>query len=349
MPINTQAAQQAQGQQIAQTYAGLKNNLQGGVGATQGIFDRAAQGVGNAYGSGMSDLQAITDRYQGATGSHNTALGIGTSAPTNALEGGLASMLANMVTRRTGAQAALGQQGAAYAGVAQKAVGDAEQQGALAQTDSANKLNKAMYAMMGQEETAKGQVELQKLSNQAKLAQEQANTQNIRSQGDAQVRAAQVAAESRKNMLDYEAQLKQNDPMYQLNLASKSKQLDDLLNKTGGSGQIAVDQFMKDNGIDPNSDEATLFKTITGDAAQAAGSPSSTNHDAYSLAEAGMPGAIQTLLDTRDPKKAGEAGDWPEYFKRTYANLKNPSQLEAPDQDTLNTLLQLYYGKTKSR
>lgn len=345
MALNPQAAQQAQGQQIAQTYANLKNNLQSGVGATQGIFDRASQGVGNAYGSGMSDLQAITDRYQGATGGHNTALGIGNNQPTNALEGGLASMLANMVTRRTGAQAALGQQGAAYAGVAQKAVGDAEQQGALAQTDSANKLNKAMYAMMGDEETAKGRVELQKMQNDMNLQRMNAQTQQTKNQGDAQVRAAQVAAESRKNLLDYQAQLKQQDPMYQLNLAKGGTELDNLLNQTKGSGQVAVDEFMQKNGIDPNSDEATLFKTITGNAARDAAAPGSTLHDPYLLAEAGMPGAIQTVLDSRDPLKAT---DWGDRIRREVDRVKNPDWA-APDQDTLNTLLQLYYGKTKSR
>lgn len=281
MPVDPNAAVAAQNAQIQAIYDALGKNLQGHVGATQQIFGQAQQGTQGAYDQGLGDLKSITDRLSQRIQNSANKLGLGVAVPqaTLGLEGTLANQGSRMVGNRTAALDALTGTGAAYSAVAQRAVGDSQRVGAQNKVDSANKLRNALYRYMGEEEGARGKVELQKLQNQSDLSRQQSETQMRKLALDAQIKQAQVHSQSQQNAANaaaaeraaerqYRAQASANDPMAELKARYMGSQIDNLdartrelimgKQKSGdfGTGIQGLNEYMDEAGLDDNAASA---------------------------------------------------------------------------------------------
>lgn len=322
---NVAAAVAAQNAQIQNIYSALGKNLQNNVGATNQVFAGAQQGTQGAYDSGLTDLKSITDRLSSRVHDSASRLGLGVAVPqaTLGMEGTLANQASRMVGNRTAALDALGSKGAAYGAIAQRAVGDSQREGAQAKLDYANKLKNVLYKFMGDEEGARGKVDIAKLSGQQKLQSEKMNYDSRSNQSALQVKQAQVQQQTAQNaananfanqqaaraqqLLMAKAQMdyKNNNPLALLqqqykagqieNMDARTQKLLGLLDGSGGditsygSGQAGVQDYIQSNELDPHY--LDVLNTITDNAEKKRQEQSASSMGAlpaYDYAQTGM-------------------------------------------------------------
>lgn len=322
MPINADAEVAKQNAAIQQVYGNLQGNLQQAVGATGNTFDQAGQEMGAAYGQGMGDLQSIANSLEARIGRSADALGLELARPQAllGLQGTLAANLASMANNRTTDLGALAQQGAAYKGIAQRAVGDAGMQGAQQETSLATKLRNAVLGYNADEEKARSDVEIQKLANQSDLA---------KIQGDLQ----RQGLENQMALREQQARLLESqmgDPLDALRAEKLALEVEAMRNGGNeesrtkyGKGEIGLREFMQDYGVAEDSPEYRMASFILNQAPLASAELMRQDKNIS------IPEVAEIMLSGQNPS--------------TGATL----DLSGIDPSLLNALVQIYYGDTQ--
>lgn len=262
--MDANAEANKQGESIAKIYEALGTDLEKGVGATGQIFENARGGVSGAYNSGISEIQALTGGLENRLSESANKLGMGTnlSGATQTLKNTLGAMQARMTGQRTADLGALAGQGAAYQAIAQRHVGDSQREGARVQSEARTKLLNKLYEYMGQKEKAQGDIELQKLANEAKLQQIRAQLAGQEGQQNLSLKMQQL-----KN-----AEAQQGNPMDALNAEYKGLQIEKMKRELSGllagkdsdygKGSLGLNRYINAMGDEVSDQELNILNQI---------------------------------------------------------------------------------------
>lgn len=327
-----------QNSEVSQAYNTLASNLQKSVGTTGGIHNAAKNDIRGAYNSGLrtleGDVSGLNQRLEKAA--RRLGVGSATGYGRSRLAESLASQQARMTGQRTADMAAQDKLKAAYMAIAERSVGDARSEGTQMQTDLANKLRTALYGYLGDEEGARGQVDLARLQGQNDL--ERLRMQIAGETAQQNLKLAQIRASNAER-----AAAKQEDPldraMKEIQVKAAALELDKMMrggDEPGltevGKGQIGVNEYIRDRGLG-ESGLGMALDMLTTRADERANDWASINKDFEALPY------VSALA--RDTYKS-EGG---------FNQLTPSSQASGvPDfsLDDLMTALQIYYGKTSS-
>jgi len=216
-------------------------------------------------------------------------------------------------------------------------------------------LNQAMYGLQGQEAQAQGKVDMQRLSDQANIQRAQMANQSAQLQDALKLRQAEVAQQSAQNAQQYKMQLMQAQSGSPLNQLKYENALATLQGKTNalnrppvsGMGMGAVDQFMQQNNITPESPEYLTFQALMGQT-----DPSKSIDQNYQQLLQSEPTEGQNqlnLITSKEyPAMQGQGGVAIHPEVSGYAGTNSNGEMPTISDPTVQQMLGLFYGKSKN-